>query len=48
MNFVSCMQTDDEKAMIKVAESDIRHFVQCKGTSVIKVWLTEIMLDLHL
>ncbi|XP_051748610.1 snRNA-activating protein complex subunit 4 isoform X2 [Ctenopharyngodon idella] len=29
-------QTDDEKAMIKVAESDIRLFVQCKGTSVIK------------
>ncbi|XP_067263247.1 snRNA-activating protein complex subunit 4 [Chanodichthys erythropterus] len=29
-------QTDDEKAMIKVAESDIRFFVQCKGTSVIK------------
>lgn len=39
------MQTDDEKAMIKVAENDIRLFVQCKGTSVIKVRLTQMMLD---
>lgn len=41
MHFISCMQTEDEKAMLKVSMSDIKHFLQWKGASVAKkVWLT--------
>lgn len=42
MNLISCIQTDDEKAMLKVSVSDIKHFLQWKGASVVKkVWLTQ-------
>ncbi len=42
MNFISCMQTDDEKAMLQVSVSDIKQFLQWKEASVDKkVWLTQ-------